>query len=241
MTWMNRRTKRSGLLALLSLAFACPADDTVPSDGSGTGGGTGGSTSTSDVSTNGITSTGSPSTSTDPTAAETTGMEPPLDACACVLSYPSRDSCGAEELVDWVVGCPQEQPCSRLSVTCPRPGQDLYDCTSELVFDEAAMQCMLETLRDGTPARLEIDGLLDYGLLSGQSLLMVHVLDGRTAVRASCIGVDTGAEAFDPTSHMLADADYFTACVEAATPLERYECMMAGLLGEGTSLPVCPD
>jgi hypothetical protein len=241
MIWMDRWTLHAALhsaclLALLSLAFACPADDTVQSDVSGTGDGTVGVTST-----NGITSTSSPGGSTDPTAAESTGMEPPLDACACVLSYPSRSSCGAEELVNWVVGCPQEQPCSRLSVTCPRPGQDLYDCTSELVFDEAAMQCMLETLRDGTPARLEIDGLLDYGISSGQSLHLVHVLEGRTAVRAACINVDVGAETFDPTSHVLTDADYFTACIEAATPLARYECMMDGLLGEGTTLPVCPD
>jgi hypothetical protein len=240
---------RAGTIAAIVLALGCPSDDTVRDDGSGSGG-SGVGPSTGSGSTQGATSTSSASgsstessaaSSTDATAADSTGMDPPAGSCACAPGFPARDFCYVEDLAEWVPGCPQEQPCSRVTVTCPRPNQDLYDCSSELVFDEAAMQCMLETLRDGTPARLEIDGLLDYGISSGQSLHLVHVLEGRTAVRAACINVDVGAETFDPTSHVLTDADYFTACIEAATPLARYECMMDGLLGEGTTLPVCPD
>jgi hypothetical protein len=66
------------------------------------------------------------------------------------------------------------------------------------------------------------------------------VLEGRTAVRAGCISAE-GVHLEDPTAHALADADYFTACMKAASPAMRYACMMDGLMGEGTVLPMCPE
>jgi hypothetical protein len=230
---------RASAVAAFVLVLGCPSDDAVHNDGSGSGGSSVGP-STSSGSTQGATSTTSASTSsTDATAADSTGMDPPAASCACAPGFPARDFCYVEDLAGWVPGCPQEQPCSRVTVTCPRPNQDLYDCSSELVFDEAAMQCMLETLRDGTPGRLVIDGLLDYGIRSGQSLYMVHVLEGRTAVRAGCIDFDFGHETYEPAVHELADPSYFTECMAVEAPRERYECMMNGL-GEGTALPACP-
>jgi hypothetical protein len=244
---MHTTLRHACSIAAIALALGCPSDDTVPNDGSGSGG-SGVGPSTGSGSTQGATSTSSASgsstessaaSSTDATAADSTGMDPPAAICACAPSFPARDFCYVEDLAGWVPGCPQEQPCSRVLVSCPRPNQDLYDCTSELVFDEAAMQCMLETLRDGTPGQLVIDGLLDYGIRSGQSLYMVHVLEGRTAVRAGCIDFDFGHETYEPAMHELADPGYFTDCMTVAAPRERYECMMNGL-GEGTTLPACP-
>jgi hypothetical protein len=102
------------------------------------------------------------------------------------------------------------------------------------------MQCMLETLRDGTPARLEIDGDMHFGFSGAQPLYLVHVLEGRTAVQAGCLAMGALAvESFPPGLHELADASYFTDCMAVAAPRERYECMMNGL-GEGTTLPACP-
>lgn len=95
---------------------------------------------------------------------------------------------------------------------------------------------MLEVLRDGTPARLEIDGLEDGGIFSGQSLYLVHVLalqtGERAALRTGCRQTDVGAEPYGPEPFLLADSDYFTACMEVADPGERYDCMMNGLAAE---------
>jgi len=235
-----------GLLMSVAIVFACPSDDTTPSDGSGSAGTTASATTAS--STNGITSTSSassssgstsdPTAASEPTTADSTGTPPPEDACMCVEPWPEEQACGTEELVAWVPGCPEAEPCSRLTVACPRPGVDLYDCTSELVYDEAAMQCMLETLRDGTLARLELDGTMDGGIFSSQSIYVIHVLEGRMAVRAGCFQSDIGAQLYGPDLHTLADADYFTGCIDMAAPDDRYECMMDGL-GEGAMLQEC--
>ena len=231
-----------GLLVTVALAFACPSDDTTPSDGSDSAGTTTAAASTSAAT--GVTSTssapGSSTAATDPTAADSSGDAPPELACICTLPNELGPSCNAEALAAWVPDCPEVQPCPRLTVECSRPGFDLYDCTSELAFDEAAMQCMLEVLRDGTPARLEIDGLMDNGAFSGQSLYLVHVLgpqetaSDRLALRTGCMPLDLGAEPYGPTPHELADPGYFTGCMDMASPSERYECMMDGL---GTELP----
>lgn len=104
------------------------------------------------------------------------------------------------------------------------------------IRDEEAMQCMLEVLRDGTPARLEIDGLEDGGQFSGQSLYLVHVVPlptgDRAALRTGCRQTDVGAEPYGPEPFLLAESGYFTACMEVAVPSERYECMMNGLARE---------
>ena len=225
------------------------ADDTVTGDGTST---TAGMSTTTGTSTNGITSTssasstssssgapGSSSSSTDPTAADsTTGDTPSPYGCLCEWTDELGLDCTAEALAEWSADCPQTQPCPRLTVECSRPGVDLYDCTAELAFDEPAMQCMLEVLRDDTPALLEIDGLEDGGIFSGQSLYLVHVVptetDHRLALRTGCRQTDLGAEPYGPSPFILADADYFTACMAVPTPRERYDCMMNGLVAEAS-------
>lgn len=240
-----------GLLLACAFTFACPADDTVPSNGSGTDSTTAAdSTSTTAAasttaadSTTGVSSTtgtpGSSSSSTDTTAADSTTGDPPSPyGCLCEWTDELGLDCTAEALAEWSADCPQTQPCPRLTVECSRPGVDLYDCTAELAFDEPAMQCMLEVLRDDTPALLEIDGLEDGGIFSGQSLYLVHVVptetDDRLALRTGCRQTDLGAEPYGPSPFILADADYFTACMDVAIPSERYDCMMNGLVAEAS-------
>ncbi len=245
--------RRARLLATLALAFGCSGDDAAQGDGGSSvgttssvattsdAGSTHGASTTSDAdSTPGASTTGNPGTgsSTDPTATDSTGA-PPVDACACAVPYPSVHGCSVEDLNAWVPGCPEAPPCSRLTVECSRPGVDLYDCRAELAYDEAAMQCALEALRDGTPSWLEIDGLDPGGLFTGQSLYVIHVLEGRMAVQAGCQFADAGAYTYGPDLHALADPSHFTACMDVASPAERYQCMLEGL-GEGTMLPECP-
>lgn len=228
------------LLLACTFAFACPADDTVPSDGGGTGSTAAAASTAAADSTHGVTSTsgapGSSSSSTDPTAADSTGDPSSPRACLCEWPNQLGSGCSAEALAEWVPDCPATQPCPRLTVECSRPGVDLYDCTAALAFDERAMQCMLEVLRDGTPARLEIDGLEDGGIFSGQSLYLVHVVptvtDDRLALRTGCRQTDLGAQPYGPSPFFLADADYFTACMGVTAPRERYDCMMNGLVAE---------
>jgi hypothetical protein len=230
---------RRWLLAAVALAFACPGDDATPSGGSGSAGPTTTTTTTS-TSTSTTTEPGS-STTAATTTADSTGT-PPVGDCECAIADPFGDeldpTCDAAALASWVPGCPDAQPCPRLTVACPRPGVDLYDCTMEYTYDDAATQCMLETLRDGTPARLEIDGLEDPGLFGGQSRYMVHVLEGRMAVRAGCLRNDVGVLDFGPSLHTLAEPDYFTGCIALPTPSERYDCLMAGLQGDA-DVPPC--
>jgi hypothetical protein len=234
-------------LLMAAFVFACLGDDTTPSDGGGSAGmtTTNGTTSTS----NGITATSiasasdsGPSSTAAATATDSTGA-PPAGACECAGPGPDADAdghdCDAAALAAWVPGCPEAQPCSRLTVACPRPGVDLYDCSQEYTYDEAAMQCVLETLRDGTPARLEIDGTEDYGLFGGQSFYLVHVLEGRMVVRAGCIPGDAGVTLFEPRLKTLPEPEFFTGCMEMATPKDRYDCITLGVNG-GDALPECP-
>lgn len=225
------------LATALALATGCSSDDVIHSGGGGTSVGSSTAASTS----NGVTSTSGATvaSSTAPTtAADSTGEPQPDGACFCRGSYELGDTCGVEELAASVPGCPETQPCPHLTVECSRPNLDLYDCMAELVFDEAAMQCALETLRDRTPARLMIDGLQDYGVFSGQSLYMIHIVESPqltidvVAQRTGCLQVDVGAEVFEPVPYVLADPDYFTGCMQVADPRERYECMMDGLTME---------
>lgn len=240
------------LLAGLVLATACAGDDVIAGDGSGTSSTSAGSGATSTA--HGVTSTSGPSgTSTaSGTAADSgsTGDTPHAGGCFCGSFDELGPTCDAEALAAWApTYCPEAQPCPRLTVECSRPGSDLYDCMTELVFDETAMQCMLETLRDRTPARLEVDGLQDYGVFSGQSLYLVYVIgpvpdaSDLLAVRTGCLQGDVGAEAFGPTPHFLASPDYFTACMQVPDPRDRYDCMMNGLM-DGTcevAQAVAPD
>jgi hypothetical protein len=244
---------RCGLLVVVILVLGCPGDDAVPSDGSGSGGSgrdSSGSTTAASTSTVGVTSTSSASSSssssssweTADSTADSTGAPPP-DACACAAPWPfaPENYCALEPLASWAPGCPDASPCPRLSVDCPRPGVDLYNCKSELMYDEAAMQCMLEVLRDGTQGRLEIDGRLHNGFHFAHPLSLLHVLEGRTAVYASCMELGSfGAAPYDePSRYVLAEPGYFTECMAVDVPRERYDCMLDGL-GEGTLLPGCP-
>jgi hypothetical protein len=150
---------------------------------------------------------------------------------------PQEAGCGLDTLDAWVPGCSPTQPCPVVTAECPRPS--LYSCRVELVFDEPALQCALESLRDGTPGRLQISQLgVGFDFSPGANTF-VHVLDDRRAVQVSCDSLDAqGPVFYTPAAHVLAEPDYFTACLAEATAGQRYHCMMTGF-GEGSQFPAC--
>ncbi|MCA9650607.1 MAG: hypothetical protein KC501_11900 [Myxococcales bacterium] len=226
-----------GMLLVLALTGACRDDSLdVPDGGGDACGGACAPTSTTEAASgSGQVATGDGSTA----AAGSTADPPPAGPCTCQLADLEAIGCGFEELAQWTPGCPADMPCGRVTVECMRPGQDLYGCMGqELAYDEAALQCALETLRDQAVARLEIDGREDYGIFSGQSRYVVHVLGEGAAVRAGCMSTDVGFEEYTPSSRQVLEAAHFEGCLALPTATERYDCLWEGL-PVVEALPVC--
>lgn len=236
-TSLARVTSRSLACIVAFFALACTADDELPIATS-TASGTTSVAATTSSTTLGVSESGGSTTAPDPTVADSTGS-PPLAACACMGPEPSAtDGCGTETLDAWVPGCSLTQRCPIVTAQCPRP-HGLYTCRAELVFDEPALQCALEALRDGTPGRIQISEIDRWGEFSPNADALVHVLEGRTAVHLGCTWADVlGATFSSPEAHVLASPSYFSACLAETTAPDRYTCMMTGL-GEDAMLPQC--
>lgn len=236
-TSLARGTSRF-LACIVAFAFACTADDEIPVDTS-TASGTTSVAATTTTTTLGASESGGSTTAPDPTVADSTGS-PPLAACACMGPEPSpTDGCTTDTLDAWVPGCSLTQLCPIVTAECPRP-HGLYTCRAELVFDEPALQCALEALRDGTPGRIQISEIDHWGDFSPNADALVHVLEDRTAVLLGCTWFDVSGADFSslPEAHVLATPDYYSACLEETTAPDRYTCMMAGLGGDAM-LPQC--
>lgn len=177
------------------------------------------------------TSAGNGAGDVDPGAPQGDGDTPtprpddqPVDSC-CAADSDDRE-CAPETMV---AQCDGELLCPPVTVECPREGGDLYDCASDFEYDEAALTCALESLAKRTPGRLEIDGTVDYGIFSGQDRYMLWIRGDDTVVTAGCLRHDAGAEHFGPDQETLADAAYFTACLDQTDLAQRYACLWAGL------------
>lgn len=233
---------------LVSFGPACGDDPPVVPDGSGDACGApcemteSGTTAVASGSGQVATSSTGPTTVDGTTVADGTTGEP-AEPCSCRLSDDDIQEvgCSFDGIPLWTPGCPEATPCDRITVECMRPGQDLYRCMGqELLYDEAALQCALETLRDQVPARLEIDGREDMGIFSGQSRYVVHVRGDGTAVSGGCQTTDTPFfYQFGPSPRQVMDAAHFEGCLALPTATERYDCLWEGLPVAG-GLPVCP-
>ncbi|HET6582081.1 MAG TPA: hypothetical protein VFG69_01515 [Nannocystaceae bacterium] len=211
--------------ALLVISLGC-GPDTASSDGGGTGSASDDGSSAPSTSGDDDASSGADGSTS---AADSTGGG--VDVCACAGEQQDYPSCGFE------ITCELPMPCERLTVTCPRPGADLYDCTAELVYDTDALRCVLEVLRDDTPAHLRVDGDVDQGTFVGPEEHQLLVLGDRRLTKTTCMATDVGGDGSAATMSS-ADADYFTACLALDIPRERYECLWAGLAPTG-DLPAC--
>ena len=231
-------TSRGRWLALFGLCMiGCgPSVDAGEDGGSGEGGSasTGGlsasSTDPGTASTSAATSSTAESSSTSSSSSSSSSTTdgdalPPECSCTDVVD----DAFGCSDTSDSI--CDGELICPTLTVSCPRPNPDMYECSSEYVYDEAALACALAALRDRTPGRFLIDAENGICGLEGcgrdQSEITVTG-DGRAVVMA-CSADPLGEGSNNTTVSMLADAAYFTACIEVGTPAEQYDCLLAGL------------
>jgi len=221
MDWMN---PWCGAAAILVLAASCGPQAGVPN---GEGPDTTGHGTTTTGGDGDATRTGPDTLDLPMSAGEasTTGADGTTgDGATVCVCTPRSDfgSCAGEPL------CELPMPCPRLAVTCPRAGTDLYDCRSEFVYDEVATTCVLEVLRDDTPAHLLVDGTEDWGIFSGQEQFQLFVLGDHIVERTSCMATDVGGQGHAWLG-ASAGAEHFTGCLALDVTRDRYECLLAGL------------
>jgi len=218
---------------ILVLAAACgPQASTSESTGAGEGDGAPGETSAASATS--ASDDGPPNDTHDLGGGSADGSTGDSPACVCAIVPDRQDfaSCG------WTPTCELPQPCPRLTVTCPRPGGDLYDCGPEYVYDTDAMRCALEILRDDVPAHLLVDGDEDWGIFSGQEMHEIFVPGGAPITVTTCMATDVGGEGW---AGLVGSAgpDHFASCLEIEVPRDQYACLWAGL-SRPTDVPACP-
>lgn len=251
MAWLlfSSSLRRVALSSIVLLAAGCPGDDatvepmTTTADSTGTGTGP---TSTSDAT--GTTASPEPTTSTtaEPTAGQDSTTGPafcePLPAattdCCCFATVET----GAG--IDVVNGCPTNPLCDSLQIECP----DGADCPSfkggggkgELtVSDEAALECILTALRDGTEGSItwSYTGTLEPGFASHAQTL--HILPDRGALSSVLVLFDLSGEWSDVTETTLLPAAGFDACLQATDLPARLACLNPPTTNE--VLAVCTE
>ncbi len=216
--------------AIVALVLGCgPQAGTGDGGGEGDGDGSEGpdaSTSTSSTTND----TNPPPDTLDLGGGGDTSSEGP---CVCAVEIGENDweSCGFES------SCALPMPCPRVTVTCPRPGADFYECGPEYVYDEEAIRCALEVLRDDTPAHLLLDGTEDYGIYTGQAEHEIFVEGDRVLSYTRCMATDVGNEGWAKLAQSAA-ADHWSGCLDLDIPREMYECLWAGIASTADA-PAC--
>ncbi|MCH9681100.1 MAG: hypothetical protein K0V04_06695 [Deltaproteobacteria bacterium] len=198
-------------------------DDTP--DGAG-----GGSTSTDAPGATGesVTATSSADESTgavDDTG-DTDGSGPP-PGCACVQPQDDGSSCSDIAGVE----CQGAPLCDVVTVQCARANPDIYACRGDLAYDELALDCALQPLRDRTPGTVSIEA--DNSICGlegcGSDETRIIILDDGIAVVIACTANPIAAKASSASVVNLAASKYFDGCLRLATPAERFACMLDGL------------
>ncbi len=197
------------------------------------GGETGLETGTSEAPV-GTTSTGTTSVPTTSSTGHTTGD---TAACMCTAFAEVEGGCSEDNLWDHVPACSLDLICPTLTVQCPHPNADLYMCETQLVFDEAALTCVLTALRDRTPGRFVVEGT-EAGPMYFGTLYGMRLRGEDAAVVSECrSGEGTGWSA---TTRTLAAPEHFSECLTMPSPLARHTCLLAGLTNE-VELPACGE
>lgn len=101
-------------------------------------------------------------------------------------------------------------------------------------YDEAALTCALEALRDGKEGTLS----WYYSPNGGYSEVAgyLHILPGRQVIRQDRSREDLNSEVGDTALWALKDAEHFEACLALAGVCERSLCLFAGILSPAISL-----
>jgi hypothetical protein len=171
-----------------------------------------------------------------PTTGDATTGSPALCQCSAFTEAPGE--CDVDDdLWTQIPDCTFATICERVTVECPRPGADLYDCQDELVIAEDALTCALTAMRDRTPGRFIIEGTAggNHGYHETHGM---RLRGDDTVVISECIGAIGGSvSAFEGT---LALPAYFADCLAMVEPKLRHICLLDGLTTK-TSLPACGD
>lgn len=214
------RTSARGHVSLIALLVACgPRAGT--DEGDGAAGGTAGEASSAG------------STATDP------GMTSAVDSASTGAPAALPDGCSCREAAEdpftcddlATSACDGPELCPDVIGTCARPSADLYACTSELAYDDEAVTCALEALRDRPSGKLAFDVENETCGLEGcgsDRTELTLVADDRVVVRR-CASSPLWAESSSSFIDTLAEPAYFDECLTLATTRERYECMVAGI------------
>ncbi|HEY0135906.1 MAG TPA: hypothetical protein VGB85_17595 [Nannocystis sp.] len=212
-----------------ALLAACnPDDKAMTSETSGTSGGVASDTPTTSGGTTGALTT----TSSGDSTGDTTGADA---TCMCAAFSEIEGGCANDSVWMHVAQCELDTICPPLTVQCPRPGADLYDCQGELVFAEDAMTCALAALRDRTPGRFIVEGT-EAGMFYFGTLYGLRLRGDEVAVVTECrSGEGTGWHASD---RPLAPPAHFAGCLAMPKPLARHGCLLQGL-GDPVVLPEC--
>jgi hypothetical protein len=218
---------RKAMACLLGCALGCGPGRTIDSGetgGASTGAGTAGTSSSAGASAS---ATSSPDTTAGGCGAEC------FDDCQCWREGEDRIGDFAQPLV-----CPAQMLCPRVTLECARPVL-FYPCDGEYLYDEAALQCALEALRDGKPGVLEIDSedLTAYFEGTYQTTFTIRILDAGHAILGSWGGQHDIPSADVPTARTLPPG-HFEGCLEQPDPGPRYRCLFQGLV-ESDALPRC--
>lgn len=156
-----------------------------------------------------------------------------FDACQCWREGDERIGDFAEPVV-----CPADVLCPLVTLACARPVL-FYPCDGEYLYDEAALQCALEALRDGQPGVLEIqsEDLTAYFEGTYQTTFTIRILDAGHAILGSWGGQHDVPSSEIPTARTLPPG-HFETCLALPDPGPRYRCLFEGLV-ESDELPRC--
>ena len=161
--------------------------------------------------------------------------EPPLDQtsdCCCFTSHP--DAGYIENTCSSVALCPGVAiTCSNDDPECPAAeliGAAMGSADVFEVNDEAALDCVLQALRDGTPGTLEW-GFLDF-TYGGQFRRSVtqHLAEGRVVFTAGEDVLDQSGVVYDVTEETLLPPEHFEECLQGDVRAKSL-CLVATTTG----------
>jgi hypothetical protein len=235
MTW-NRSIAALRPMLLSSyvlIVLGCPADDSpTETTAASTFGSTTASTSDSTTAgTSGADSTTGPAFCEPPPAT--------TSECCCFATIETDNGVYIEN------GCPTDPLCDELQIECP-VGPDCpllpkVGGDGELsINDEAALECILTALRDGT------QGTLTWRYTStqkpGYAYLdqTVHILPDRGVLYSATDVIDLGGELSDVTRETLVAPEDFDACLQAVELPARLSCLLPKPT-DGEVIEVCTE
>lgn len=154
------------------------------------------------------------------------------------------EGCACREIPDDTFTCDDRAPtecqggslCPEIVGICPRPNPDLYACDIEYEYDEQALACALEALRDRTPGKITTETENSICGLEGcgSDQTEITIVPGERAVVRACTANPITAESSDSTLRELSPPAFFDECLALPTTNERYRCMFDGLQSTAT-------